>query len=217
MRLSNRFEKHVLVAAAVAMGATAAANAAIVYSGVVNFSCAVDLDGTYINVETGQLTNGPGAEVPGWDVNPYSTAGGMNFYNSTGGGQMRRPGVTTGTAGNLALGTVIGAAGSFNTSTGNVYGTTAATGLNGGWTYSSENIIGFKFVAASGATHYGWMRFLMGAIGSAGLGNNAPTRTVVDFGYQSVAGESIAAGAVPAPGALALLGVAGLAGKRRRR
>jgi MYXO-CTERM domain-containing protein len=57
----------------------------------------------------------------------------------------------------------------------------------------------------------------MGAIGSAGLGNNAPTRTVVDFGYESVAGVSIEAGAVPAPGALALLGVAGLAGKRRRR
>ena len=216
MRLSNRFEKHALVAAAVAMGATAAANAAVVYSGILNFSCAVDLDGCYINVETNTLSNGPGTGVPGWDVNPYSTSGGMNFFNSTGGGQMRRPGVTTGTAGNLALGTVIGAAGSFNTSTGNVYGTTTATGLNGGWTYSSENIIGFKFVAASGATHYGWMRFLMGAIGSAGLGNNAPTRTVVDFGYESVAGASIAAG-VPAPGALALLGVAGLAGKRRRR
>jgi len=216
MRLSNRFEKHVLVAAAVAMGATAAANAAVVYSGILNFSCAVDIDGTYINVETGQLTNGPGTEVPGWDVNPYSTSGGMNFFNSTGGGQMRRPGVTTGTAGNLALGTVIGAAGSFNTGTGNVYGTTAATGLNGGWTYSSENIIGFRFVAAAGTTHYGWMRFAMGAAGSAGT---AMTRTVVDYGYESTAGVSIlaGAGAVPAPGALALLGVAGLAGTRRRR
>jgi hypothetical protein len=216
MRLSNRFEKHVLVAAAVAMGATAAANAAVVYSGILNFSCAVDIDGTYINVETGQLTNGPGTEVPGWDVNPYSTSGGMNFFNSTGGGQMRRPGVTTGTAGNLALGTVIGAAGSFNTGTGNVYGTTAATGLNGGWTYSSENIIGFRFVAAAGTTHYGWMRFAMGAAGSAGT---AMTRTVVDYGYESTAGVSIlaGAGAVPAPGALALLGIAGLAGKRRRR
>jgi hypothetical protein len=141
----------------------------------------------------------------------------MNFFNSTGGGQMRRAGVTTGTAGNLALGTVIGAAGSFNTGTGNVYGTTAATGLLGGWTYSSENIIGFKFVAAAGTTHYGWMRFAMGAAtGSATVG---PTRTVVDFGYESVAGTSIlaGAGAVPAPGALALLGVAGLAGARRRR
>jgi MYXO-CTERM domain-containing protein len=205
-------------AAAAALCAAGAANAAVVYSGAVNFVCAVDIDGCYINVETGVLSNGPGSGVPGWDVNPYSTSGGMNFFNSTGGGQMRRPGVTTGTAGNLALGTVIGAAGSFNTGTGNVYGTTAATGLNGGWTYGSENIIGFRFVAASGATHYGWMRFLMGAIGSAGLGNNAPTRTVVDFAYESVAGASILAGdtGIPAPGALALLGVAGLASRRRR-
>jgi MYXO-CTERM domain-containing protein len=215
MKISNRLVKHAAIAASVA--AAASANAAIVYSGVINFACAVDIDGTYINVETGQLSNGPGTGVPGWDVNPYSTAGGMNFFNSTGGGQMRRPGVTTGTAGNLALGTVIGAAGSFNSATGNVYGTTSATGLNGGWTYGSENIIGFRFVAASGATHYGWMRFLMGAIGSAGLGNNAPTRTVVDYAYESVASASIEAGAVPAPGALALLGVAGLAGTRRRR
>ncbi|NBS97360.1 MAG: hypothetical protein EBT08_14655, partial [Betaproteobacteria bacterium] len=206
MRISNRFEKHIVAAAAVAMGAAAAANAAVVYSGVINFVCAVDIDGAYINVETNVLSNGPGSGVPGWDVNPYMTGGGMNFFNSTGGGQMRRAGVTTGTAGNLAVGTVVGAAGSFNTGTGNVYGTTAATGLAGGWTYSSENIIGFKFVGADTLTHYGWMRFLMGAAGSSGT---SMTRTVVDYGYESVAGASIlaGAGAVPAPGALALLGV----------
>ena len=212
MRLSNRFEKHVLVAAAVAMGATAAANAAVVYSGVINFSCAVDIDGTYINVETNTLSNGPGTGVPGWDVNPYSTAGGMNFFNSTGGGQMRYPGVTTGPAGNLALGTSIGATGSFNTATTAVVFGSAA----GNWQYSAENIIGFKFVGADTLTHYGWMRFLMGAAGSSGT---SMTRTVVDYGYESTAGVSIlaGAGAVPAPGALALLGVAGFAGKRRRR
>jgi MYXO-CTERM domain-containing protein len=210
--LSNRLAKHFGAAAAAAV-VVGSSNAAIVYSGVLNFSCAVDIDGCYINVETGQLSNGPGSGVPGWDVNPYSTSGGMNFFNSTGGGQMRRPGVTTGTAGNLALGTVIGAAGSYNTGTGNVYGTTAATGLNGGWTYSSENIIGFRFVAAAGTTHYGWMRFAMGAAGSAGT---SMTRTVVDFAYESDAGASIGAGVVPAPGAIALLGLAGLAGRRRR-
>ena len=212
--LSNRLAKHFGAAAAAAV-VVGSSNAAIVYSGVLNFSCAVDIDGCYINVETGQLSNGPGSGVPGWDVNPYSTSGGMNFFNSTGGGQMRRPGVTTGTAGNLALGTVIGAAGSFNTGTGNVYGTTSATGLNGGWTYGSENIIGFKFVSAAGTTHYGWMRFAMGAAGSAGT---SMTRTVVDYAWENVAGTSIeaGAGAVPAPGAIALLGLAGLAGRRRR-
>jgi MYXO-CTERM domain-containing protein len=127
---------------------------------------------------------------------------------------MRREGVTTGTAGNLAVGTVVGAAGSFNTSVGNVYGTTAATGLLGGWQYSAENIIGFRFVAAAGTTHYGWMRFAMGAAGSS---ETSMTRTVVDYAWNDVAGGSVEAGLVPAPGALALLGVAGLAGARRRR
>ena len=211
MRISNRFEKHIVAAAAVAMGAAAAANAAVVYSGVINFVCAVDIDGAYINVETGLLSNGPGTGVPGWDVNPYMSGGGMNFFNSTGGGQMRYPGVTTGPAGNLALGTSIGSTGSYNTATTAVVFGSAA----GNWQYSAENVIGFKFVGADTLTHYGWMRFLMGAAGSSGT---AMTRTVVDYGYESTAATSIlaGAGAVPAPGAIALLGLAGFAARRRR-
>jgi MYXO-CTERM domain-containing protein len=213
MRLSNRFEKHVLVAAAVAMGATAAANAAIVYSGVVNFSCAIDIDGTYINVETNQLTNGPGAGVPGWDVNPYrsSSGSGMNFFNPTGGGMVSAA-AGVGPALNLAAGTLIGSTSNFSSSTATIAFGSAA----GQWQYASNNIVGFRFVSSAGTTHYGWMRFLMGSQPASG---NLVTRTVVDFAYESVAGESIAAGnnGVPAPGALALLGVAGLAGTRRRR
>jgi hypothetical protein len=196
-------------AAAAALCVAGAANAAIVYSGTLNFVCAVDIDGCYINVETGVLSNGPGSGVPGWDVNPYSTSGGMNFFNSTGGGQMRRPGVTTGTAGNLALGTVIGAAGSYNTGTGNVYGTTAATGLNGGWTYSSENIIGFKFVSAAGTTHYGWMRFAMfvgGVERGASLGSchddaRGHAAAHRGLGRRRLAGDRSAAGQGAAAGA----------------
>lgn len=209
MRISNRFEKHIVAAAAVAMGAAVAANAEIIYSGPVNFVCAVDIDGCYINVQTNTLSNGPGAGVPGWDVNPYSSAGGMNFFNSTGGGQMRTPGQTTGAAGNLALGTIVGSTGSYNTATSNVY-----ANATGGWQYSADNIIGFRFVAAAGTTHYGWMRFAMGAAASAGT---SMTRTVVDYAWNDVAGASVEAGLVPAPGALALLGVAGFAGTRRRR
>ena len=216
----SRLSKHFLAAAVAASSASLlaahSASADIIYSGVINFACAVDIDGCYVNVETGLLSNGPGSGVPGWDLNPYSTSGGMNFYNSTGGGQMRRAGVTAGTAGNLAVGTSIGSTGSFNTGTSNVYGTTSSTGLLGGWTYSSENIIGFKFVGTGGTTHYGWMRFAMGA--NNGGTTAGPTRTIVDYGWESTAGVAIlaGAGAVPAPGALALLGLAGLATRRRR-
>ena len=207
---SDRLVKHFACAAAVTVVA-GAANASVVYSGVINFVCAVDIDGCYINVQTNSLSNGPGSGVPGWDVNPYASAGGMNFFNSTGGGQMRYPGVTTGPAGNLALGTSIGSTGSYNTATtGVVFGSAA-----GNWQYSATNIIGFRFVAAGGTTHYGWMRFQMGAAGSSGT---SMTRTVVDYGWESDAAVAITAGAgaIPAPGAIALLGLSGLVARRRR-
>ena len=37
-----------------------------------------------MNVQTNTLSNGPGSGVTGWDINPYSNGGGMNFFNSTG-------------------------------------------------------------------------------------------------------------------------------------
>ncbi len=210
MRLS-RLEKHIVAAAAVAAGVAASANAAIVYSGVLNFACAIDIDGTYINVETNQLTNGPGSGVPGWDVNPYrsSSGSGMNFFSPTGGGMVSAV-AGAGPAINLASGTVIGSTSNFSSSTATIVFGSAA----GQWQYGTNNLVGFRFVSSAGTTHYGWMRFLIGTQPATG---NLVTRTVVDFAYESVAGASIEAGAVPAPGALALLGVAGLAGARRRR
>jgi MYXO-CTERM domain-containing protein len=207
--LSNRLAKHFGAAAAAAV-VVGSANAAIVYSGVVNFACAIDIDGTYINVETAQLSNGPGAGVPGWDVNPYrsNTGSGMNFFSPTGGGMVSAA-AGVGSALNLAAGTLIGSTSNFSSSTATIAFGAAA----GQWQYGTNNLVGFRFVSAAGTTHYGWMRFLMGAQPATG---NLVTRTVVDFAYESDAGASIGAGAVPAPGAIALLGLAGLAGRRRR-
>ena len=192
----SRLSKHLLAAAVAASSASLlaahSASADIIYSGVINFACAVDIDGCYINVETGLLSNGPGTGVPGWDLNPYSTGGGMNFFNSTGGGQIRYPGVTTGAAGNVALNTPVTSTSSYNTAT------TAVTfgSVAGNWQYSATNIIGFKFLAADGLTHYGWMRFAMGAAGSSGT---SMTRTVVDYAWENIAGLPINAGSQGGP------------------
>lgn len=174
-----------------------------------NFACAVDIDGCYINVETQVASNGPGSGVPGWDINPYSSAGGLNFFNSTGGGQMRSPGQTTGPAGNLPLGTTVGITGSYNTATSNVFGNAAAN-----WSYNAVNYIGFRFVSSAGTTHYGWASFAVGAPGSAGT---AMTRTFIAAGWESTAGAPIAVGAglsttpVPETSTVAAGALAGLA------
>jgi hypothetical protein len=206
--------------AAIAACSASAANAAVVYSGVVNFAAAVDIDGTYINVETQQLTSGPGASVPGWDVNPYraSTGSGMNFFGSTGGGMVSAA-AGVGSAINLADGTSIGATSNYSSSTSTVVFGSAA----GNWQYGTNNLVGFRFVAASGATHYGWMRFLMGSQPATG---NLVTRTVVDFGYEPVAGASILVGDNGAPvtppstssvpGPLPLFGITSAFGLSRR-
>jgi len=180
-------------AAAAALCVAGAANAAVVYSGAVNFACAIDIDGTYINVETGQLSSGPGSGVPGWDVNPYraSSGSGMNFFSPTGGGMVSAVS-GTGSAINLASGATIGSASAFSASTATIVFGSAA----GNWQYGAENIVGFRFVGADGQTRYGWMRFLMGAQPSSG---NLVTRTVVDYAYESIPGTSIVAGNTGGP------------------
>ena len=205
--MSNRLANHFALAAVATAAVAATSNAAIVYSGIINFAINADVDGAYINVEANVLSNGPGSGVPGWDVNPYGTSlTAISFFGTTGTGYMRNPGAGTSTGRtNIAEGTAIGASSFF-------YGSSTATlgTLVGQWTANSTGIYGFKFLAADGLTHYGWMRLAIGA--------NTATRSVVDYGWESTAATGIAAGAgvVPAPGAVALLGLAGLITRRRR-
>ncbi len=182
-RLSRHFA---LTASAVAVATAATAQAAIVYSGPVNITVPANIDGTYLNVETGGYVNGPGGGMPGWDINPYGATY-LSFYAAAGTGYMRNPaaGTTTGRT-NLPAETPIGATSFF-------YGSSAATiGTNAGqWAFNSVGIVGFKFLASDGLTHYGWARVAIGA--------SLPTRSIVEYAYESDAGIAIAAGNTGGP------------------
>jgi MYXO-CTERM domain-containing protein len=198
--LSNRLAKHFAAAAAASVVA-GAANAAIVHWADANLLIPATIDGLYINVET-RSTGSAGSGVAGWDINPYSATS-LTWFNATGTGMLRYPGATTGSAGNLALGTAVGATGSFGS------GAVVVGAAPGNWQLNASNYFGFRFVGADGGTKYGWGRFVIGAA------INGADRTVAELAYED-SGASIAVGAVPAPGAIALLGLAGLASRRRR-
>ncbi|MSQ91118.1 MAG: hypothetical protein EXS01_06985 [Phycisphaerales bacterium] len=202
MITSNRLTSHFAVAAA-AISCAGVAHGTVIYSGVVNITVQANIDGCYMNVETGQYVNGPGSGVPGWDVNPYGTSiTAISLFAATGTGYMRNPGAGTSTARTrLDPGTVIGSAAFF-------YGSSSATiGTSvGQWAANSSGYYGFKFLTADATTHYGWMQLAIGA--------NALTRVIVDYAWENVAGGSITV--VPGPGAIALLGFAGIFGRRRR-
>ena len=212
MKITNRLNAHFAAAAAVAasagvLGAAHQADAAIVWSGIVNIAIPSNVDGVYLNVLTGQ-SGSAGAGVSGWDVNPYGATN-LAFFANTGGGYVRGLGSSATLVDNLAHGTLINASQSFGSGTGGVE-TTGATAFNLG---SMSNLVGFRFVnEATGATHYGWMRILLG-----GAGQGSQPRSIIEYAYENVAGAGIGAGViVPATGALALLGLAGLVGRRRR-
>jgi MYXO-CTERM domain-containing protein len=202
MRISNRFEKHIVAAAAVAMGAAAAANAA-----VVTWNCNLvipnNIDGLYINVET-QAYGSAAANAIGWDINPYgSSTTSMSWFGAaapsgcvTGLGQ----GGTTVAVASLSVGTVVGS--------GSTFGNTASSVTAGGWMLNAANNFGFRFLGGDGLTHYGY--------GIMTVGATMGVRTLTSVFYQNVAATSITIAAVPAPGAIALLGLAGFAARRRR-
>jgi MYXO-CTERM domain-containing protein len=48
------------------------------------------------------------------------------------------------------------------------------------------------------------------------MGASITERWMMGFAYESTAGAAITTGVIPAPGAVALLGLAGVAGRRRR-
>ncbi len=205
----GRVARHIAMAAATVAAGTASAD--IIWSGYVNLNIPSTTNGLYLNFANGAYneTGGAGSTVPGWDVNPYSSAN-LTFYGGSaqtavGGPQYVRASGTSGVS-NLAPGYVIDGSVTWAT------GSAQTTGANAFVFNSDQNLVGFRFFnEASGTIHYGWMRIsLSGTL-------QAQPRTLVEYAYESNALTAIAAGVVPAPGAIALLGFAGVAGSRRRR
>ena len=199
MRISNRFEKHIVAAATVAMTA-AAANAGLVTWNA-NLVIPNNIDGQYINVET-QTAGSAAGNVAGWDLNPYGTSTtAMSWFAAaapsgcvTGLGQ----GGTTIAVASLSAGTLVSSASTF--------GNTASSVTAGGWMLNSANYFGFRFLGADAGTHYGW--------GIMTVGATMGVRTLTSVTFETTAGASVTV--APAPGALALLGLAGFAARRRR-
>lgn len=202
-RLNRHFATAAVAVGAAAFGVAQQANANIIHSGAVNIVIPDTIDGIYMNVVSG-ATGSSGGAVPGWDINPYTAAAGMfNLWGATTTTWLSAGGVIGGSY-NLAFDAPIGPAGTFFRPGG---GTNVAPQMN---LNSSDNLLGFQFTnEMGGGTHYGWMRLEFGA--------SAGARSIVEYAYEGTAGTAIGAGVVPAPGALALFGLAGVACVRRRR
>lgn len=206
MNISSRLDRHFVVAAA-AVAVAGAANAAIVTWNI-NTAIPANLDGLYINVAA-QTTGTTGAAVAGWDINPYGATS-LSFFAS---GSSPNPATTyvrtqgSGGPSSLALGTVIGGSSTYANSTSAVISSTGV-GSNG-WALNSTNYFGFRFNPGStaGVVRYGY--------GIMQVGATAASRTLVALVWED-SGGSVTVTAIPAPGAIALLGVAGLVSRRRR-
>jgi hypothetical protein len=200
-RLDARLAGYAALAGIALTGAAVTnADAAIVYSGVVNVSVPSNIDGVYMNFVTGATST---TGFTGYDFNPYNNNAGLAFFSpGTGQGTVAATSTTGSAAIRLNMGDAIGAAQIFNA--GQAVGTAFFTGGLG--------YVGIRFLnEATGVINYGW------ALLNVTNGNGFPA-TVVSYAYENT-GATITAGAVPEPTTTALLGVmaAGALGVRQWR
>ncbi|RYD37805.1 MAG: PEP-CTERM sorting domain-containing protein [Verrucomicrobiaceae bacterium] len=202
--LSRRLDTHFLTCSAIVAGVSTftatKADAAILYSGMVNapIQPASVNGGMYFDFELpGTITQGSRFDT--WDVNPYES--GTKFYINSNTSM-----VATGTsAANLLAGTAIGPDSIYNAVSDRVLTVTPPE--------SGSLYLGFKFTSnnpgGSPTVMYGWAELEL----TAGAPGN-----LVSFAYENN-GEPIAAGAIPEPSSLGLLalGSLGLSQLRRRR
>ncbi len=208
MSICNRLFSHTAFAVCAAVSFAGSANAAVSRWDC-NLSIPANTTGLFFNVSA--RTSGT-SNVAGWDLQIYSNSStpSIVFYLATGAG------VQSGSApfylpvANLPEGTLVSASAFFTTSDD---GATPATFASGGattggvWNLNAVNYFGFKFIAGDGFVHYG--------VGKMTVGATANVRTLNYLEYETVPGVGVIV--APAPGVLAMVGLCGLTGTRRRR
>ena len=214
MSISYRLGRHVIAASAVLITTAGTAHAAVKRWDC-NLSIPATSAGLFINVQT-EVTGTTGGSVLGWDLNLYTTspsAPSLTMYGNIGTRFMRAPFQFGYAVGNLAEEQDVGAEqfalGLFNPegdAYSAIFNTPGQSGV-GNWNLNSINYFGFRFAASTGVTHYGYARMDVGA--------NANVRTLKYIEWNETPGAAVQV--APAPGALALLGLAGFGRSRRRR
>jgi uncharacterized protein (TIGR03382 family) len=192
--------------AATSFASVGSSHAAIVYSGPLDIAVPVG-SGLRLWIDLDTFTTSTTGNFTGWDISLTGTNPNFLTVNSQSLSNNFFVGIaaTPPTINRLDPGFVIGAASGY----GGIGGGTMGSSFNmASFVPNSENLVGFRRVV-SGQTLYGWL--------SVSLGDNFLTRRLTGIAYEN-SGASIQAGAIPAPGALALVGLSGvLAGRRRRR
>ena len=192
------------------MALAAAASSAIVSSvdaAVVNWNLNLDIpatsQGLFLNIEL-QLVSTSADTNAGWDLNPNG-ANGLLFGGTTAHGTWMMVDPATGwdSASSFNPGVVVGSGYLFQALPGGnvIFGN--GPGL---WKENANNIFGFRFLNSQNQVRYGY--------GVMYIGATALERRLVSLSYET-SGLSIVA--VPAPGAVALAALAGLAGGQSRR
>ena len=154
--------------------------------------------GIYLNLETG-VSGTSGSAVTGYDFNPYLANSGSQLGFYWGAAATRGAGVgssaTTGPYLDLAAGTVVGPASIFTSA---IQGTTGSVYLS---TTGVHNL-GFRFITAAGTTDYGVLRLQTTA-------GNGFAATILGWTYENTGAAITVGGAVPEPGTVAFLALAG--------
>jgi hypothetical protein len=218
----KRWMQRLVAAGALVAALAPAAQAQVVYSGILNTLIPANGTGLFVNVVTGTTYTGPGVfpTCPGpgcgYDFNLFGSVAWDFFNPGTSGQQAPTPvpvtekglvaATATSAASSLLVGTVIGTSSTFNTAA-----IVSASNLLGG----TDRYFGFRFrnEAGGNSVHFGWARVRL-VNGTAG--------TLVDYAFNATANASITVGpavVVPEPSTYALVatGLVALVAVRRRR